>query len=319
MRIFVTGIDGFVGRHLTSRLAADGHEVVGAALDPVRPVDGAARVEALDIRDAARVTAALAATAPDALVHLAGQTSVAAAFEDPGGTFEVNALGTLHVLEACRTAGVGRVVIVGSSEVYGRRDPADGPVPESTPLAPITPYGSSKAAQDVIARQYAVGGDLPVVRVRAFPHSGPGHDPRFVFPSVARRIALAEVEEGPTAIRVGWLGAVRDLSDVRDVTDAYVTLLEHGEPGEAYNVCTGTGRSIDEALEPLVDFAAVDVTLERDEGRLRPTEVEWMVGDPRKIREEIGWTPSIPWERTCRDLLEDWRGQVRVRGRKASV
>ncbi len=319
MRIFVTGIDGFVGRHLAARFARDGHAVTGGSLAPGRPVAGAESVVAMDVRDAAATSAAVAGAGPDALVHLAGQTSVAAAFEDPDGTFEINALGTLHVLEACREAGVERVVVVSSSEVYGRREPGDGRVSEDAPLAPVTPYGTSKAAQDLLGHQYAAGFGLPVVRVRAFPHTGPGQDARFVFPSVARRIALAEAGLGPAAVRVGWLGAVRDVSDVRDVVDAYVALLERGEAGEAYNVCSGTGRSIEDALETLVGFAEAPITLERDEERLRPTEVEWMVGDPSKVRTAVGWSSRIDWKETARDLLDDWRERVAAEERMASA
>lgn len=319
MRIFVTGIDGFVGRHLAARLARDGHAVTGGSLAPDRPVEGAGSVVAMDVRDTVATSAAVAEAGPDALVHLAGQTSVAAAFEDPDGTFEINALGTLHVLEACREAGVTRVVVVSSSEVYGRREPGDGLVSEAAPLAPVTPYGTSKAAQDLLGHQYAAGFGLAVVRVRAFPHTGPGQDARFVFPSVARRIALAEAGLGPAAVRVGWLGAVRDVSDVRDVVDAYVALLERGEPGEAYNVCSGAGRSIEDALETLVGLAEVPITLERDEERLRPTEVEWMVGDPSKVRTAVGWSSRIDWKQTARDLLDDWRERVAAEERMASA
>lgn len=319
MRIFVTGIDGFVGRHLAARLTDDGHAVTGGSLAPDRPVEGVEAVVPVDVRDAAGISSAVREARPGALVHLAAQTSVAEAFEDPDGTFAVNALGTLHVLEACREARLERVVVVTSSEVYGRREPSDGRVGEDAPLAPVTPYGTSKAAQDLLGYQYAAGFGLPVVRVRAFPHTGPGQAPRFVFSSVARRIALAEVGAGPTSIRVGWLGAVRDLSDVRDVVGAYVALLERGEPGQAYNVCSGEGRTIEEALEPLIESARVPVTLDRDEDRLRPTEVEWMVGDPSKTRAATGWVPGIDWRRTARDLLEDWRERVAAERRKARV
>lgn len=309
MRIFLTGIDGFVGRHLAARLAAVGHAVEGSALEPDVPVDGADRVVALDVRDADAVARAVADVRPDALVHLAGQTSVPAAFADPAGTFETNALGTLHVLEACRAAGTARVLVVSSSEVYGDRDPADGPVPETAPLAPVTPYGASKAAQDLLAQQYARW-DVPVVRVRAFPHTGPGQEPRFVFPSVARRVALAEAGLGPAEIEVGWLGATRDLTDVRDVARAYERLLELGRPGEAYNVCSGRGRTIEQALAPILAAAEVPVRLVPHEDRLRPTEVTWIVGDPTRLREETGWVPEFEWEETARDLLEDARDRV---------
>ena len=309
MRIFLTGIDGFVGRHLAARLAAAGHAIEGSALEPDVAVDGAGSVVALDVRDADGVARAVAEARPDAVVHLAGQTSGAAAFADPAGTFETNALGTLHVLEACRAAGTARVLVVSSSEVYGDRDPAAGPVDESAPLAPVTPYGASKAAQDLLARQYARW-DVPVVLVRAFPHAGPGQDPRFVFPSVAHRVARAEAGIGPAEIEVGWLGATRDLSDVRDVARAYELLLELGRPGEAYNVCSGRGRTIEEALVPILAAAKRPVELVPDRDRLRPTEVTWMVGDPGRLREETGWAPGYEWEDTARDLLEDARARV---------
>ena len=306
MRIFLTGIDGFAGRHLTALLAAEGHDVVGSSLEP-EEVAGAGRVWRVDVRDSDAVEAAIGEARPDALVHLAAQTSVAAAFGRPGETFAVNAMGTLHVLEACRQAGVERVLVVTSSEVYGRRAAADGPVPESAPLAPVSPYGASKAAQDLIGAQYWRGYDLQVVRVRAFPHTGPGQDPRFVFPSVARRIAMAEAGRGPAAIAIGNLDPTRDVSHVRDVVEAYALLLRQGAGGQAYNVCSGVGRTIGEALDVLASLSEVAIEFRVDPARLRPAEVPWMVGDPSLARETIGWTSVRSWEETARDLLDHWR------------
>jgi GDP-4-dehydro-6-deoxy-D-mannose reductase len=306
MRIFLTGIDGFAGRHLTAFLAAEGHDVVGSSLEPGE-VAGAGRVWPVDVRDPDAVEAAIGEARPDALVHLAAQTSVAAAFGRPGETFAVNAMGTLHVLEACRRAGVERAVVVTSSEVYGRRAAADGPVPESAPLAPVSPYGASKAAQDLIGAQYWRGYDLQVVRVRAFPHTGPGQDPRFVFASVARRIAMAEAGCGPTAIAIGNLDPTRDVSHVRDVVEAYALLLRQGAGGQAYNVCSGVGRTIGEALDVLASLSEVAIEFRVDPARLRPAEVPWMVGDPSLARETIGWTALRSWEVTARDLLDHWR------------
>jgi GDP-4-dehydro-6-deoxy-D-mannose reductase len=261
----------------------------------------------VDVRDPDDLEAAIGEARPDALVHLAAQTSVAAAFGRPGETFAVNAMGTLHVLEACRQAGVERVLVVTSSEVYGRRAAADGPVPESAPLAPVSPYGASKAAQDLIGAQYWRGYDLQVVRVRAFPHTGPGQDPRFVFPSVARRIAMAEAGRGPAAIAIGNLDPTRDVSHVRDVVEAYALLLRQGAGGQAYNVCSGVGRTIGEALDVLASLSEVAIEFRVDPARLRPAEVPWMVGDPSLARETIGWTAVRSWEETARDLLDHWR------------
>jgi GDP-4-dehydro-6-deoxy-D-mannose reductase len=216
-------------------------------------------------------------------------------------------MGTLHVLEACRQAGVERVLVVTSSEVYGRRVAADGPVPESAPLAPVSPYGASKAAQDLIGAQYWRGYDLQVVRVRAFPHTGPGQDPRFVFPSVARRIAMAETGRGPAAIAIGNLDPTRDVSHVRDVVEAYALLLRRGAGGQAYNVCSGVGRTIGEALAVLASLSEVSIEFRVDPARLRPAEVPWMVGDSSLARETIGWTAVRSWEETACDLLDHWR------------
>jgi GDP-4-dehydro-6-deoxy-D-mannose reductase len=306
MRIFLTGIDGFAGRHLAAFLAAEGHDVVGSSLEPGE-VEGAGRVWRVDVRDPDDVEAAIGEARPDALVHLAGQTSVAAAFGRPGETFAVNAMGTLHVLEACRQVAVERVLVVTSSEVYGRRVAADGPVPESAPLAPVSPYGASKAAQDLIGAQYWRGYDLQVVRVRAFPHTGPGQDPRFVFPSVARRIALAEAGLGPAAIAIGNLDPTRDVSHVRDVVESYALLLRQGAAGQAYNVCSGVGRTIGEALDALAGLSEAPIEFRVDPARLRPAEVPWMVGDPSLARETIGWSAMRTWEETARDLLDHWR------------
>lgn len=320
MRAFLTGIDGFVGRHLAAALVEEGHRVTGCSLHGAADVGGAEEVVVCDVRDADRVAEVLGEVRPEAVVHLAGQTSNAAAFEDPAETFRTNVLGTLHVLEACRAIGSPRVLVVTSSEVYGPRDPASGPVEETAPIAPVTPYGASKAAQDVLAYQYGAGFGLPVVRARAFPHTGPGQDRRFVFPSVARRIAEAEAGVGPSEIEVGWLGAVRDVSDVRDVVRAYVALLGGGAPAGPYNVCGGVGRTIGELLETLLEMARVPVRLVHDEERLRPTEVRWMVGDPGRLEAATGWERGYDWERTARDLLEDARARVandETEGRRA--
>jgi GDP-4-dehydro-6-deoxy-D-mannose reductase len=311
MHIFVTGIDGFVGRHLAERWAAAGHVVDGLTLGTAE-VAGARKVVACDVLDAHAVERAVREAGPQALVHLAGQTSNAAAFERPVETFAINVLGTVHVLEAARRAEVERVLIVTTGEVYGGGDPGAGPTPESAPLAPVTPYGASKAAQDLIGYQYGRGSTMSVVRARSFPHTGPGQDPRFVFPSVARRIALAEAGSGPEEIELGDLDVARDVIDVRDVVEAYDRLLEAGEPGEAYNVCRGEGRTLRERLETFSALARRPVRFVSRRERFRPADIAWLVGDPAKIMTRTGWQPRISWEDTVQDMLEEWRARVNV-------
>lgn len=312
MRVFITGIDGFVGRHLARRLAAAGHVVLGSTLHADSDVDGAERIVRCDIRQAGRVAGAVREAAPDTVVHLAGQTSVAASFRRPSHTFRVNVHGALNVLEACRAAGIGQVILITSCEVYGVRDAAQGLIAESAPLAPVSPYGSSKAAQDILGYQYWRGLGVPVVRVRAFPHTGPGQTARFLFPRVARQIALAEQECGPQVIPVGNVDVIRDLLDVRDVVEGYAALIESEAEGDVFNLCSGEGRSLRSALEVLCGQARHTVRLETDPSRLRPADFEWMVGDPGKLTQTTGWRPRRAWEDTMRDLLTEWRERVAV-------
>lgn len=309
MRLFVTGIQGFVGRHLTRRLVASGHEVRGMGLRH-DTVEGAVSIAVADLRDRDAVTRAIEGARPHAVVHLAGQTSVARSIERPEETMEINVQGATHVFEACRATGVDRILLVSSSEVYGERDPADGAVDETAPTAPRTPYAASKVCQEVLAEQYGRGFGLEIVRARPFPHTGPGQDARFVFPSVARRIALAEAGRHPPVIEVGDVEVTRDLCDVRDVADAYAALLERGAPGTVYNVGSGRGRTIREAIETLLEEARVEVRLETDPDRFRAAEVRWIVGDPERIEIEIGWRATRDWSETARDLLASWRERV---------
>jgi GDP-4-dehydro-6-deoxy-D-mannose reductase len=303
MRVFITGIEGFVGRHLAVRLRAAGHGVTGSTLSPG---DADPFVE-MDVRDLDQVQRAIGAARPEVVFHLAGEASVGTSFRRPVETFEVNSAGALNVLEACRRAATGRVVLVTSCEVYGDLDPADGPAAETRPMAPISPYGASKADQDLLGEQYARSFGLDVVRLRSFPHTGPGQSEPYLFPSVARRIVEAEAAGGPATVTVGHVDVVRDLLDVRDVARAYVLLMEHGRAGEAYNVCRGRGRVLREMLEELCGLARVPVRLEVDRSRRRPADTAWMVGDPTKLRAETEWRPVIEWRETADDLLEDAR------------
>jgi GDP-4-dehydro-6-deoxy-D-mannose reductase len=310
MRILITGIEGFVGRHLAARLAADGHTVVGSVYRSASTISGAEEVTQLDIRDRIGVTAAITDARPDVVVHLAGETSVGDSFRDPATTFDVNAVGAINVLEACRQASVGRILLVTSCEVYGDPDPRQGLIVETAPLVPINPYGASKVAQDVLGYQYWRSFGVPVVRARPFPHTGPGQASQYLFPSVARRIALAETGRGPATISVGNVATIRDLLDVRDVVDAYVGLIEAGEPGAVYNVCSGKEHRLVEALDMLCGLAKTPVRIEVDSGQRRPADFAWMVGDPTELKAATGWRPRVRWEQTMRDLLSDMRTRV---------
>ncbi len=307
--ILVTGVSGFVGPHLARALTAAGARVVGLGLEPGSPpglpLDG---WHTADLGDAPAVADAVARARPDAVVHLAGQSSAARSFADPDGTFRANASGTANLLEAVRAgAPSARVLVVGSGEAYGPQ-PEGSRVGEDSPFAPVSPYAASKAEADRIAAA-AAGQGLDVVRVRAFSHTGPGQSPVFVVPGWAQQIAAIETGRVEPVLNVGNLEVTRDLSDVRDVVAAYVALLERGERGAAYNVCRGEGVRLSDVVRRMVALAKVPVRVETDLTRMRPADVPWLVGDPSRIARATGWQASIPLERTLEDVLEEWRGR----------
>jgi GDP-4-dehydro-6-deoxy-D-mannose reductase len=303
VRIFVTGAAGFVGSHLLPRLRAAGADVVASDRE-------------VDVGDREQVCRALRAARPDALIHLAAQSSVAASFEDPLAAFRINFLGSMNVLEAIRQeAPRARVLMIGSSDAYGSMTGASRSLRETDPLQPESPYARTKAAAELLGGIAAERG-LVVIRVRAFTHIGAGQSDRFVASSFARQIV--EIAEGmrEPRIQVGNLDSVRDFLDVRDVVDAYWRLLDPGVPGEVYNVASGHGVSVRSLLDELLDLAGVDPQIEIDPERYRPADQR--VGDASRLREATGWQPKIPLRETLDGLLSYWREQVRSGGTSVS-
>jgi GDP-4-dehydro-6-deoxy-D-mannose reductase len=299
LRALVSGAAGFVGGHLIRTLLAEGAEVWAGALEPlpVDPPPAGLRWISLDVTDRASVASAVGASRPDAVFHLAGQSSVAGSFADPVGTWEVNALGTVRLLEAVPEGSA--FVLASSAEVYGDVPEEDQPIPESAPLRPANPYAASKAAAEMACLAAARVRGVRTVVARSFNHTGPGQDPRFALPSFARQ--LAALPEGGE-LRVGNLGARRDLLDVRDVVRAYCALARHGEPGSTFNVCSGRAVSMRDALDLMIGITGKAVEVVVDPGRVRPVDVPLLVGDCRRIA-GLGWVAEIPLERTLADLL----------------
>jgi GDP-4-dehydro-6-deoxy-D-mannose reductase len=300
MRAVVTGGLGFVGRHLVRHLQEAGDEVT--TLDHHGD-------HAVDITDGPAVEAALTEVRPDAVYHLAGWADVGASWRDPVAVLRVNAEGTLHVLRACTAAGVGRVLAVASADVYGVVTEAELPLTEASPLRPTSPYAASKVAADALAQQAFLGHGLGVVRVRPFNHLGPGQSEQFVAPAIAARIARAERDEADS-IAVGNLSARRDVTDVRDVVRAYRLLIETGDAGEVYNVCTGEDLAVQTLADLLVGLARRPIDLIPDPALLRPVDLPVLRGDATKLRAATGWAPSIPIEQTVADLLDDMRERI---------
>jgi GDP-4-dehydro-6-deoxy-D-mannose reductase len=297
MRVVVTGANGFVGGWLIRRLLAHGHEVTAAA----GPQAGALALEEqvglrwvpLELSDPGSVRA-VAALATDWVVHLAGAASVAASFSDPVRAWELNALGTVRLLDALlarrREAGLDPVVlVVSSAEVYGCWSDGDPrPRRESDPPAPVSPYAASKLAAEEAGREAWRRAGLRVVVARPFPHCGPGQAPHYLVPSLVARVQAAR-RAGSHEIPAGNLDTVRDLLAVEDVTAAYLALLERGQPGETYNIATGRGIRLSDLLDAIATRVGWPVVPRLDPTLARPTEIPHLVGDPSKIRDHTGW------------------------------
>jgi GDP-4-dehydro-6-deoxy-D-mannose reductase len=262
--------------------------------------------EAIDLLNRDSVRTALERLRPGIVYHCAGAAHVGRSWDSTEPTFAINVRGTHHLVEGLRDAGIpARVLVPGSALVYAA---SDGPLKEDDQLAPASPYALSKLAQELVGSGNPGGPDVLVAR--AFNHFGPRQDPWFVASGFARRIADIEKGHWAPEISVGNLDAKRDLTDVRDTVRAYQLIAERGAPGRPYNVCSGRAITVRELLQMMIERATVPVRIKIDPARYRPNDLPVLVGDPRRIHEELGWTAEIPLERTLDDLLSFWRGRT---------
>jgi GDP-4-dehydro-6-deoxy-D-mannose reductase len=312
MKVLVTGADGFVGGWLVRRLLAAGHHVVGAVRVGAGPSavlteDDALRVHWLefDLLSAESI-GALVATKPDGIVHLAAIASGADARKDPGYAWTVNAAGTARLADAfARAADDGqaapRMVVVSTGEVYGQG--LGVAHSESDPLMPCSPYAASKAGAEIAALEVARRSRLGVIVARSFPHTGPGQSTKYVVPALALRLRTAARIKAP-AIKAGNLEPVRDLLDVRDVTAAYLALLERGTPGAVYNVSSGAGVRLADIVGRLSAVIGHRVIVEFEPTLARVNDIMHLVGNPARLREATGWQPQITLEQTLKDVVD---------------
>ena len=292
MRALVTGGTGFVGPWLVAHLSAAGDEVVSVGGE-------------MEVTDPAAVAEVVARVAPDAIYHLAGLAHVGRSWDEPGEYLRVNAAGTLNVAEAARTLDrPPTLLVVSSAEVYGSVRPDQLPVGEHEPRRPVSPYAASKAAAELVGLQAHLGRGLPVIRARPFNHTGPGQSTTFAVPAFARRIAEA-VRDGRRQLKVGNLSAARDLLDVRDVVRAYRLLVERGEPGQVYNVCSGGSVVMEDVVRRMLALAGADLELVEDPALLRPVDVPVLQGDPTRLRAATGWRPEVPLDDTLAAVLDE--------------
>jgi len=322
MRALITGITGFAGSHLADYLLAEQPdvEVFGtyrwrSRRENIEHLGDSIGLIEADLRDYTSIHATLDEVRPDYIFHLAAQSFVPSSWRSPADTLSTNIEGQTHIFEAARALEIDPVIqIACSSEEYGLVHPDETPIKETNPLRPLSPYAVSKVAQDYLAYQYHQSYGTRAIRTRGFNHTGPRRGEVFVTSNFASQLARIEAGLSEPRMMVGNLDAVRDFTDVRDMVRGYWLAVTRATPGEVYNLASGTGITIRELLDRLIAMCDVPVEVVTDPSRLRPSDVEILLGDHSKFTNETGWEPEIPFDQTLKDTLDFWRRKIAGEG-----
>lgn len=310
MRVLITGAEGFVGSHLIKLLLERGHEVFAGVHKSTSTVDGVENVTC-DILNRERLEMVMQELKPAGVIHLAAQSKVIVAWEEPADTVLINTIGSINLVQAATGVVPGvKVLTIGSSEEYGLAARQGEQLTEEAACLPQNPYSSSKLAMGQIILQLARRDSLNIMHVRPFNHFGPGQQEDYVMSDFAAQVARIEKGLIEPVIRVGDLSTRRDFTAVRDVVRAYALLLEGDLESGVYNICSGIPREIKAILNFMVSRARVAVQVEVDAERFRPSEVPVFVGSAKKIKNLTGWQPELDFEEAVVETMDWWREQV---------
>lgn len=314
MRAFITGVTGFAGSHLAENLLQNDIEVFGTTLkgepqDNIASIRKSISVTQVALDDTKAIKKSIERCKPQWVFHLAALAAVGKSFSAPVETMKVNFLGTLNLFEALRAVkSIEKVIFVSSADVYGPLPPSKMPIKPDQALQPVSPYGASKAAADILSYQYFRAYGLPVVRVRAFNHTGPRQRTGYVIPDFCSQIVKIERSRRRTGtIKVGDLSAKRDLADVRDIVNGYRLAARKGKAGEAYILASGRAQSVRHYLRLLTSLSTAEIEVKVAKELLRPVEVPLLVGSISKAKKELGYSPKYRIEQTLLDTLDFWR------------
>ena len=304
----VIGGRGFLGGALVRLLCASSSRTSVLARQPASD-DEPCRSFQADLRDGESIRRVIHQVKPSCVFHAASLTP-AKVQRNIQAMFSTNVIGTLHVLEALlKESPTACTVLCSSGSVYG--ESRGEPLSETSPLQPVTAYGASKVAQEMGAMSYGAEHALPIIRVRPFNVVGPGEPDGLVSSALCRQVAAAELGLGQPVVAVGRLDSVRDFTDVRDVARACLLLSERGNPGEAYNICSGKPVEIAQLLDLVLHHARVPLRVEaRHAPSLPSADVSYHTGVHDKLHRATGWTPSISLEESLVDLLNWWRERL---------
>lgn len=319
MKVLVTGITGFAGSHLADYIVEHHPDVQlfgiyrwRSRTENIEHVKDRFINLECDLRDANNVRTVLRTIRPDRIFHLAAQSFVPSSWRAPSESLDTNIIGQVNILEAIKDLDLDPwIQLACSSEEYGMVYDNEIPIKETNPLRPLSPYAVSKVGQDFLGYQYFMSYGMKIVRTRGFNHTGPRRGDVFVCSDFAKQIVLIEKGRREPVIYVGNLEAKRDFTDVRDMVRAYWKSLDGScNPGEVYNICSGKCWKIQEVLEMLIRFSQVDIRIEKDPARIRPSDVPILLGDNSRFCRATGWKPEIPFEQTLADILDYWRQRI---------
>lgn len=312
MKALIIGAAGFVGSYLIQYLKEELHWTIAATKMPHETISAEdIEVYDLNILEKDNIIQLLNQLRPDAILHLAAQSSVGISWKNPELTIDVNIKGSIHVLDSIRTLDYSpKVLLIGSGEEYGTILPTESPVKETNVLRPGNIYAATKACQNMLGAIYAKAYHMDIISVRAFNHIGPNQSPNFVVADFCKQVAQIEAGLIPPIIYVGNLNAARDFSDVRDVVRAYGLLLQHGISGETYNVGSGHAITIRSILDRVLAQSKVTIEVQVDESKFRPIDIPIIEADITKLHACTGWKPELSIDDSIQDVLNYWRAIV---------
>ena len=306
----ITGAGGFIGSHLAEMLVKNGADVYAAIHRDsrnIRHMGKKIKILRCDICNKTDVEKAVQKSQPDLVFHMGAQSFVMPSWKDPEQTYKTNIIGTYYLLESLKNHDAV-ISVAYSSAAYGLSYSDEIPIKESREFRPSSPYGVSKATTDMLGFLYWRTYGMKVLRLRFFNTVGP----RKTGSAVAEwSQGVAEIEAGIRKnLGVGNLEPIIDLIDVRDSMRAMWLLTKKGKWGEAYNICTGKGRKMEEILEILTSMSRKKIKVVKDPAKFRPADDPIFVGANTKLR-KLGWEPKIPIEKTIEDTLNYWRSAVK--------
>jgi len=320
MKILITGFTGFVSQHFLTLLNEIEPGSIVLGIDKNEPDFNFSTFselnisfENIDLLNKEATEKILTDFNPDYILHLASVSSVAQSWQAPLESFVNNTTIFLNLVELVRISNNNcRILSVGSSEEYGDVAENDLPLTEEHPLKPLSSYAVARVSQEMLSKIYADGFALDIIMTRSFNHIGPGQKDIFVISSFAKQLVqLSKNIESKATLTTGNLSVIRDFLDVRDVVKAYYLLLKKGRSGEVYNICSGNGILLSDIISKMSEILNLSIETKINPDLIRPNENKKIIGSYQKIKNELGWQPEIPLNKSLEDIIRYWQVETK--------